>query len=83
MFVDRPHEWNGLTESGMPSYLVGADYVKSFNDDKVAEDLRITVKTTAPVTLYVLLDLRVYPPAWLTEAFTDTGDQIGIDEAPS
>lgn len=82
VYVDRPHEWNGLTESGMPGYLVGGDYIKTFNDDKITEDLKLKVTISQPAVLYVLLDDRVSPPAWLTESFTKTGDQIGIDEAP-
>jgi hypothetical protein len=82
-FVDRPyHEWNGYTAEGMPSYLVGADYVKTFNDDKVTEDLVIDVTLNRPATLYVLLDPRVLPPPWLLESFENTGDVVGLDEAP-
>jgi ferric-dicitrate binding protein FerR (iron transport regulator) len=82
-FVDRPfHEWNGYTSEGMPSYLVGADYVKTFNDDKVTEDLVIDVTLSRPATLYVLLDPRVLPPPWLLESFENTGDIVGLDEAP-
>jgi hypothetical protein len=55
-FADRPfHEWNGYEAKGMPSYLVGGDYVKTFNDDKITEDLVIDVNLSRPATLYVLL----------------------------
>lgn len=82
-FADRPfHEWNGYTADGMPAYLVGGDYVKTFNDDKVTEDLVIDVTLSQPATLYVLLDPRVLPPEWLLESFENTGDIIGLDEAP-
>jgi hypothetical protein len=82
-FVDRRfHEWNGSTSEGMPSYLVGADYVKTFNHDKVTEDLVIDVTLSRPATLYVLLDPRVLPPPWLLESFENTGDFVGLDEAP-
>ena len=80
-FVDRPHEWNGIHTSGMPAYLLGGDYVKTFNDDKVADELGIEIHLTKPATLYVLLDERVSPPDWLLESFENTGDQIGVDEA--
>ncbi len=80
-YVDRFHEWNGVDESGMPDYLVGGDYVKMFNDDKMADKYKVEVTFSQPVTLYVLLDTRVNPPSWLTSSFTDTGDRIGVDES--
>lgn len=79
-FVDRPHEWNGVNSAGMPSYLLGGDYVKTFNDDKVVEPLSIELKLTRPATVYVLLDERLRPPAWLVNSFEQTGDRIGVDE---
>lgn len=81
-FVDRPHQWNGIRKAGMPSYLAGGDYVKTFNDDKVAEELHIELTLDRPATLYVLLDKRVTPPSWLLDSFENTGDEIGVDEAP-
>jgi hypothetical protein len=79
-YVDRPHEWNGMNASGMPAYLVGADYVKTFCNDKVTKDLRIDVTLSHAATLYVLFDKRASPPKWLTDAFQPTGDEIGVDE---
>lgn len=79
-FVDRPHEWNGADHVGMPAYLLGGDYVKTFNDDKVTRDLKIEVNLDRAATLYVLLDTRVTPPDWLLESFEETGDLIGVDE---
>lgn len=79
-FVDRPHEWNGIDSQGMPPYLVGGDYVKTFNNDKVIGELSIDITLTRPSTLYVLLDKRLGPPPWLLESFENTGDEIGVDE---
>lgn len=81
--VDRiAHEYNGLTESGMPSYLLGADYVKVFNNDKNLTTLAIEVTVSRPALVYVLLDDRHTPPEWLTDRFTDTGDDMGLDNGP-
>ena len=81
-FVDRPgHEWNGVTEEGMPEYLVGGDLVKTFNDDKISDDLVVKVTLTRAATVYVLIDRRVVPPEWLLESFENTGDVVGVDEA--
>jgi hypothetical protein len=79
-FVDRKHEWNGATTDGMPSYLLAADYVKTFADDKVTSDLTIELELQKPAAVYVFLDKRVAIPEWLIERFHNTGDEIGIDE---
>nr|ALS90908.1 FecR protein [uncultured bacterium] len=81
MHVDRPHQWNGLTPVGMPSYLVGADYVKTFSRDGAEQSIEIFVTMGCPSTLYVIFDDRVPAPAWLRKNFTDTGDKIGADAA--
>src|SRR5262245_55537453 len=82
-YADRPaHEWNGVDERGMPSYLIGADYVKTFNDAKIRQDVEIYVTLCRPATLYVFLDVRVPPPNWLVGDFQETGDKIGLDNGP-
>lgn len=79
-YVDRPeHEWNGVDQAGMPTYLLGADYVKTFNNDKIRRDVKISVTLSRPARLFIFLDHRVTPPGWLLEAFHDTGDKIGLD----
>lgn len=79
-YVDRlEHNWNGVDQWGMPSYLMGADYVKTFNDDKHRKDFGITLVLARPAKVYVLLDDRIEPPDWLKDAFRDTGDKLGLD----
>lgn len=80
VYVDRLHQWNGLDERGIPSFLRGADYVMTFNDDKVLGDLQIAIEVTQPVSMYVMWDDRIEVPAWLSQAFVDTGWDIGLDE---
>lgn len=80
-FVDRPHQWNGPRGRRLPEYLLDGDYVKTFNDDKVARDLEIELALSQPAVLYVLLDTRVSPPGWLLADFEETGDRVGVDEA--
>jgi ferric-dicitrate binding protein FerR (iron transport regulator) len=78
-FVDREHEWNGVAKQGIPSFLLGGDYVKTFNDDKLNRQVEIRVTLSRPAALYVLLDKRSPPPDWLREQFFNTGDEIGLD----
>jgi hypothetical protein len=80
-FADRPeHEWNGVTTAGMPAYLIGGDYVKTFNNDKIKREIEITVTLNRAAKLYILFDKRIPPPQWLMENFRNTGDEIGVDE---
>jgi hypothetical protein len=82
-FVDRKaHQWNGVTTHGMPAYLIGGDYVKTFNNDRVAHDIEIVVTLARPAHLYVLFDDRIPAPTWLEQEFTRTGDKIGIEVGP-
>lgn len=82
-YVDRiAHQYNGVTKEGLPSYLIGADYVKMFNSDKFNKKSRVEVTISAPAKLYVLIDNRETPPQWLTRAFEDTGDDVGLDNGP-
>ena len=79
-FVDRDHQWNGVDQEGLPEFLLGGDYVRTFNDDKVRE-IKIEVDLAAPASLYLILDNRVAIPDWVKADFVDTGWDIGLDEA--
>jgi hypothetical protein len=79
-YVDRLHEWNGLDRRGLPPFLVGGDYVMTFNDDKIASHIEIAVTLARPANLFVLLDDRVPPPEWLTRDFVNTKWKIGGDD---
>ena len=82
-YVDRAHQWNGLDANGLPKFLIGADYIMSFNDDKRAPDLQVDVAFARAANVFVFFDKRRTPPKWLTENFVDTGVEIGLDEGPS
>ena len=78
-FVDRNHQWNGIGPKGMPSFLMGADYIMPFNNDKFVRGLELNVRLLRPATLYVFLDNNMAVPSWLRSSFTDTGIDIGLD----
>lgn len=79
-YVDRPlYQYMGLTDEGMPPYLMGGDYVKMFNDDKTDQGFQIQVELAVPAKLYVLLDKKISPPPWLRRDFHNTGDYVGMD----
>lgn len=81
-YVDRPHQWNGLSGDGLPEVLQHVDYVRTFNDDKYVDDVEIVIDLAQPAWLYVLFDDRVPLPTWLTDQFEDTGVDVGLDEGP-
>ena len=82
-YVDRNHEWNGVTSEGLPACLAGIEYVMTFNDDKFVEGFEMSVDVARPATLYVFVSDRVPVPEWLRSGFVDTGLIIGLDEARS
>jgi FecR protein len=79
-YVDRLHEWNGVDERGLPPFLVGGDYVMTFNDDKILTEIEIAVSLGQPSALYVIIDDRAPRPKWLTSDFVDTNWDVGSDE---
>jgi hypothetical protein len=81
-YADHPHQWNGLTSAGLPDFLRGADYVKTFNDYRYLQEFKMAVDLSQPANLYVFADDRIAPPQWLTDQFQDTGVDIGLDEGP-
>jgi ferric-dicitrate binding protein FerR (iron transport regulator) len=82
-YADNPyHQWNGLTAEGLPAFLRGADYIKTFNDYRYRQDFELTIVISKPTNLYVFADNRIPPPDWLKNQFEDTGVDIGLDEGP-
>ncbi|MBN2215814.1 MAG: FecR domain-containing protein [Pirellulales bacterium] len=82
-YADRPmHEWNGLTRDGIPKFLIGADYVKTFSDDDLRSDVTINVWLSRPAKLYVFFDKNLKPPQWLESGFRMTDQVMGIDLGP-
>jgi hypothetical protein len=79
-YVDRDHQWNGIDAKGIPSFLVGADYVMPFNDDKMVDRLEVEVAVSQPARIYVIIDNRVPTPEWLSQRFVNTGHKVGLDE---
>jgi hypothetical protein len=82
-YVDRVHEWNGVTRKGMPKYLLGADYVKPFNDDRMNTEGEIVVTLSRPARLLVFFDTRLTEPEWLLKDFHKSRDVIGLDMGPT
>jgi hypothetical protein len=82
-YVDRAHQWNGLTAEGLPGFLVGADYVMPFNDDKRARGLRVAVTFARDASVYLFYVEGNPTPEWLSSRFKDTGVVIGLDEGAS
>ncbi|SFI74598.1 FecR domain-containing protein [Planctomicrobium piriforme] len=80
IYVDRGHEYNGVTSEGLPAYLRGAAYLMTFNGDKQLRDLELTVTLSAPADVYVLFDTRAPVPQWLQSEFQKMPEEVGVDE---
>lgn len=80
-YVDRAHEWNGVTSDGLPDFLIGGDLIRTFNDDKFVDDYHLTLNLTGPARIFVLYDKRLEPPDWLLADFAPTRYIVGLDEA--
>ncbi|MEZ6118199.1 MAG: hypothetical protein R3C28_16740 [Pirellulaceae bacterium] len=82
-FVDRTHEYQGLTEElTLESLdLVGAEIVMSANDNRGAADYELEVTISQAVDAFVFMDTRVTQPEWLAnDDWQFLGHRIGIDE---
>jgi hypothetical protein len=87
-FSDRGHEYNGATAAGLPTYLIGADYVQAANNSRDNGSYQLDVTLGQPSYLYVVRDARNAGtlPGWFTDsAGLDfeavwTGDRVGYDE---
>ena len=86
--VDRNYVYRDV-----PELLVGADHIRTANDDKQVGDFSMTVTVDNVSDVYLLIDNRVgnnnpnTPPAlavampWVSQmGFTSTGLQVGMDE---
>jgi len=75
-FTDRNHEYNSI-----PTWLLGKEFIRQPNNDKSVADLQLTVTLASPSQLAVFYDSRqANVPEWITDNFTKTNRQIGLDE---
>lgn len=78
-YTDRTHEWNSV-----PACLLGGDYIKSANDDRGPTNFGLEIVIDGPMTLAIMVDLRVDAVGnmpWLaTDGWAATNVYIGVDE---
>lgn len=79
VYADRNYEWNSLKGSELPYELVGADYIRTFNDDKYNEILELQLELNCASIVYVLWDPRHLAPDWIRDEFELTGLRLGMD----
>ena len=73
-------ESGGLPDAKLPEPLRGADYVKTFNNDKLRQDYELTIQLACAADLYVFTDDRVMAPDWVRASFQPTGWKIGMEQ---
>jgi len=76
VYTDRP-----FTYGELPAYLIGADYILTPNQDKTywARD-QLQFLSGKDMEVYVAHDDRYSPPEFITSDYTDTGDDIVINQ---
>jgi hypothetical protein len=73
-YIDRSYRY-----SNVPSFLNGATFIKTANDDKKRTDTNfLTFNANSNVTVYVAYDNRNAKPAWLS-TYTDTRADLTTD----
>jgi hypothetical protein len=78
-FSDNPMQrWRALPGESFPSWLAGADLVRTFSADRHDMALEITLTVRRPSAVYVLFDLRKKTPRWLSQGFMDTGARLQV-----
>ena len=79
-FADREdHDAERRDDRGHAGGFAGGRYVKTFNNDKVKNDIEITVKLGRGKIVHPVR--QTHPATVLVEGdFTNTGDEIGVDE---
>ncbi len=63
----------------IPSFLDGADYIRTDNGDNSNSDLEVFVDLNQPAILYIFHSDNVDDPSWLTSNFMDTGNDLSLD----
>ncbi len=74
-YIDRDY-----TYSNVPSYLLGATYIKPANNDKsVSGSAHIRFTLDEASSVYVAYDARAGKPSWLSN-YVDTGNSLKTDQ---
>ena len=81
VYSNRPYVWRAAEGQDFPADLLNADVVQTFFGELKHPAYAIEIELARPVQLYVLMPRRGRTPAWLTENFTRTGEEIALDES--
>ena len=74
--------WWGTPPNGLPSFLQGADFVQTLQEERNNPDLEITVTLARPSDLYIFFDAKANPPSWLQQDFELTNSQLVLCPEP-
>lgn len=68
--------WTAMPNESFPGRLRGADTVRTFSPDSKNTNLNLTIELSEPCDVFILLDTRSEPPAWLADRFKKTPHQL-------
>jgi len=78
-FTDKPNpRWAPEEGDSLPEWLLGADLVRTYHQFRLQRNYELTLTLREAAAVFVLIDSRQTPPAWLTERFTDTGASVRV-----
>jgi hypothetical protein len=78
-FTDKPNpRWAPASGDVLPPWLLGADLVRTYHQFRLERDYALTVTLREAAAVFVLIDARQEPPAWLKQRFTDTGERVRV-----
>lgn len=75
-YSDRDHQWNGDNSTGLPTFLVGGDYVMTANDARDNNPYQLNVTLAQPAYLYSFRDNRDMDPSDIPAWYSDG---VGLD----
>lgn len=83
-YSDRPNvRWQAMPGQNFPSELESIDLIRTFLADRGDRDLEIRIQVSRPCYLYVIIDDRHTPPAWLDREFLKTNLQLRVGPWPA
>lgn len=68
--------WHALDGTPFPAELTGADLIRTMHPMLHDARFLLRFRVTQPAVVFVMMDERVEPPAWLERGFTRTGWRV-------
>jgi ferric-dicitrate binding protein FerR (iron transport regulator) len=81
-YQDKTPRWWGAVRGEFPTFLRGADFVQTLQQELHNPNLEITLKLERPCDLFIFQESEAPPPDWLARDFTLTGTRLVLSPEP-